>query len=72
MKWIDYRYSPTGHELYSYGPEGVVVDIDENGNFHNTDFVLNNPNGFSFTWLVFIYAMLYKHIENISPMTLMN
>ena len=57
MKWIDYRYSPEGHLLYTYGPEGVVVDIDENGNYHNTEFVLNHPDGFSFTWLVFIYAM---------------
>ena len=57
MKWIDYRYSPEGHLLYSYGPIGVVVDIDEDGNYHNTDFVLNHPDGFSFTWLVFIYAM---------------
>lgn len=57
LKWIDYRYSPEGHLLYTYGPEGVVVDIDENGNYHNTEFVLNHPDGFSFTWLVFLYAM---------------
>ena len=57
MKWIDYRYSPEGYELYTYGPEGVVCYTDENGERHNTEFALNNPDGLALSWLVFIYSM---------------
>ncbi|NLV51359.1 MAG: hypothetical protein GXY20_11780 [Clostridiales bacterium] len=57
MKWIDYRYAPNGWELYTYGPEGVVCYIDDNGVRRNTDWALNHPDGFALTWLVFIYAV---------------
>jgi len=57
MKWIDYRYSPEGWELYAYGPEGVVCYTDENGERHNTDWAVNNPDGLQLTWLVFIYSL---------------
>lgn len=57
LKWLDYRYSPDGWELYAYGPEGVIVYTDENGNRRNTEFALNNPNGQTLSWLVFIYSI---------------
>jgi DNA polymerase III, alpha subunit len=57
MKWIDYRYSPEGYELYTYGPDGIIVYTDENGERHNTDWALNNPDGKALTWLAFIYSM---------------
>jgi putative aldouronate transport system substrate-binding protein len=57
MKWIDYRYSPEGWELYCYGPEGVVCYIDENGERRNTEWALNHPDGFELTWLVFLYSL---------------
>ena len=57
MKWIDYRYSPEGYELYTYGPEGIICYTDENGQRHNTDWALNNPDGKALTWLAFIYSM---------------
>ena len=57
MKWIDYRYSPEGWELYCYGPEGVICYIDENGVRRNTDWAVNNPNGWSLSWLTFIYSL---------------
>ena len=56
MKWIDYHYSPSGWELFSYGPEGLVVYKDENGVRHNTEWALNNPDGIELSGLVSIYT----------------
>ncbi len=55
MKWIDYRYSPSGWELFAYGPEGLIVEKDENGNRRNTDWALSNPDGMDLTALVSLY-----------------
>ncbi len=57
MKWIDYRYSPSGADLYTYGPEGYIIETDANGEKHNTEWALNNPNGWALSWLAFIYSL---------------
>ena len=56
MKWIDYRYSPAGWELFAYGPDGVVVEKDENGNRKNTEWSLSEPDGYDLSALVSIYT----------------
>lgn len=57
MKWIDYRYSPEGADLYTYGPEGYIIETDANGEKHNTEWALANPNGWALSWLTFIYSL---------------
>lgn len=56
MKWVDYRYSPEGWELFAYGPEGKIVEKDANGVRHNTEWALSNPDGMDLTGLVSIYT----------------
>jgi putative aldouronate transport system substrate-binding protein len=57
MKWIDYRYSPEGWELFCYGPEGLVVEKDENGNRRNTEWALSNPDGMDINSLLGLYTV---------------
>jgi putative aldouronate transport system substrate-binding protein len=57
MKWIDYRYSPEGWELFCYGPEGLLVEKDENGNRRNTEYSLSNPDGMDINSLFGLYTV---------------
>ena len=42
--WLDYQYTDDGMALINYGIEGESYTIDEDGNYHLTDAILNNPN----------------------------
>ena len=56
MKWIDYRYSPAGWELFAYGADGIIVEKDANGVRHNTEWSLSEPDGMDLSALVSIYT----------------
>ncbi len=42
-KWLDWFYSEQGSLISSYGVEGETYTIDENGDPHFTDLIVNNP-----------------------------
>ena len=54
--WSDYFFSPEGSDYSSWGPEGITWTQDENGNRMLTDFVLNNPDGITPSWVLNMYA----------------
>jgi len=56
VTWMDWHYSEEGFFLGSYGVEGHLHYIDENGNPMLTDFVMNNPDGISSAWLLIMHA----------------
>lgn len=45
MRFLDYTFSQEGAYTLVAGPRGLCWDFDENGVFHVTDYVLNNPEG---------------------------
>ncbi len=47
IKWCDFWFSEPGANLAMWGVEGLTYDYDENGAPYFTDFVLNNPDGYS-------------------------
>ena len=44
VKLCDYLYSKHGYYGLSYGVEGETYTIDDAGNVHYTDFMINNPD----------------------------
>ena len=56
LKWCDFRYAPNGWELFAYGPEGLVVETDANGNRRNTDWALSKPDGMELAALISVYT----------------
>ena len=56
LKWIDYRFDPTGWELFAYGPEGKVIYKDADGVRHNTDWALSKPDGMELSALMSVYT----------------
>ena len=56
VSWCDWRYSPTGSDLASWGPEGVLWEYDENGVRRATDFAVNNPYGVGYAWCCLFYG----------------
>ena len=44
ITWLDWRYSPAGSMLMSWGPEGVTFEYDEAGNRRLTELIWNNPD----------------------------
>ena len=63
VTWCDWRYSPAGSFLASYGVEGTTWEYDDNGNIRATDFVLSHESGQSFNFLMtlFAYNMFAEH-----------
>lgn len=55
-QFIDWIYSEEGTMLSNFGVEGVSYVLDENGNACFTEEVTNNPNGYSRTDALEIYA----------------
>lgn len=46
MRWLDYFYSEEGSTFLSFGPhEGETYYKGDDGRYHYTDFVHNNPDG---------------------------
>ncbi len=56
VTWCDWRYSPTGSDIISWGPEGVLWQYDDNGKRVATEFALSSPEGVGFGWLVLFYG----------------
>lgn len=48
VKWLDYAYSPEGHNLFNFGVEGESYEMVD-GNPTYTDVILDNPNGLPVT-----------------------
>lgn len=57
VTWLDWRYSPSGSFIVSYGPEGVLWERDENGKVVATEYALNNPDGLAFAWACMFYGL---------------
>lgn len=69
-KWLDYHYSEEGDMLLNWGVEGVSYELDEEGNPHFTDQVLNDPDGLSVDVAIGKYAMVaqmeaYKQSDEV-------
>lgn len=56
VTWCDWRYSPTGSDIISWGPEGVIWEYDEEGKRVATEFAISNPEGVGFAWLCMFYG----------------
>lgn len=48
VKWLDYAYSPEGHNLFNFGVDGESYTM-ENGKPTYTDLILDNPEGLPIT-----------------------
>ncbi len=46
-KWIDFQFSTEGMELNFYGIEGESYTKSADGVYAYTDYIMNNPDGFS-------------------------
>ncbi len=69
-KWLDYHYSDEGDRLMNWGVEGVSYELDENGNPHFTDLVLNDPDGLAVDVAMGKYTMVaqmeaYKQSDEV-------
>ncbi|MBR3058992.1 MAG: hypothetical protein IKG89_00075 [Oscillospiraceae bacterium] len=56
VTWCDWRYSLSGSDLISWGPEGVLWEYDDQGKRVATEFALSEPQGVGFGWLVLFYG----------------
>ncbi|MDD6188504.1 MAG: hypothetical protein PUB32_02855 [Clostridiales bacterium] len=54
--WLDWKWSPEGAEIDNWGIEGLIYNVDENGEKQLSDFVLNNPNGLGTAWVMVLYT----------------
>ncbi|NLV50169.1 MAG: hypothetical protein GXY20_05690 [Clostridiales bacterium] len=57
VTWLDWRFSNTGGDLWSYGVEGETWELNEQGKRQATDFALNNPAGLALSYFLLIYAV---------------
>jgi len=46
-RWLDFLYTKEGIDAKNYGREGETYTVDANGNYQWTDFVMNNPDGYT-------------------------
>ena len=46
--YLNFGYTEGGYEYYNWGVEGETFYIDDEGGYHYTDFVWNNPYGANF------------------------
>ena len=56
VTWMDWQYSYEGFFLGSYGVEGHLHYIDENGKPMLTDWCLNNPDGLNSSFAMIMHA----------------
>lgn len=56
VTWLDWRYSPSGSFIVSYGPEGVLWERDEAGKVVATESAMNNE-GLAFAWACMFYGL---------------
>ncbi len=48
MNYLNFGFTEGGYELYNWGVEGDSFYIDDEGTYHYTDIVWNNPEGIGF------------------------
>jgi len=56
LEMVEFLYSDEGFLLSNYGVEGETYTLDENGDPHYTDLVINNPDGLSYFFASYVYA----------------
>ncbi len=56
LKWIDFRFAPNGWELFTYGPEGLVIEKLADGTRRLTDWAQSKPDGMEIQGLMSIYT----------------
>jgi putative aldouronate transport system substrate-binding protein len=57
ITWLDWRYSPTGSEVMSYGAEGYAWEYNEKGEKQMSELIYNNPEKqYNITMLGMVYA----------------
>lgn len=57
VQWMDYRYTEEGATLANWGVEGVTYELDDKGEKHYTDLIVNNPEGMTATLAQFRYML---------------
>lgn len=57
LSWLDWRYSPTGSDLWDWGLEGEVWNYNEEGKREATEFALHHPDGLSYSYVLLVYAI---------------
>ena len=57
VSWCDWFYSEEGSFHASYGIEGLTYTYNEEGEIRLTDFVQNNPDGISQSWVLAAYGL---------------
>ena len=55
---LDWGYGEEGNRRLNWGVEGVSYELDENGEPHYTELVLNNPDGLSIDAALANYALV--------------
>jgi putative aldouronate transport system substrate-binding protein len=57
VTWLDWRYSPTGAEVMSWGAEGYAWEYNDKGEKEVSDFIYNNPEKqYNVTMLALCYS----------------
>ncbi|MCM3127456.1 extracellular solute-binding protein [Paenibacillus provencensis] len=56
VQWMDYNYSPEGHDLFNFGIEGESYTVDGDS-IKFTDTILNNPDGLTYDQALAGYAL---------------
>ena len=59
VTYADWFYSDEGYFEGNWGPEGVVWQYNDKGERELTDFILNNPGGYSWAILEFSCNVIY-------------
>lgn len=57
LKLFDYFFSEEGAEFCNWGIEGDTFELDEDGEHHYTDKILNNPDNLAFAQAMAYYCM---------------
>ena len=57
VRWCDYWYGEDGQIRIRIGLEGVTYEVEEDGSFKCTDYVMNNPDGLTAAQAIGQYAL---------------
>ncbi|MDD6023172.1 MAG: extracellular solute-binding protein [Oscillospiraceae bacterium] len=56
LDMVEYLFTDDAYLLTNYGVEDVAYTLDENGDPHYTDLIVNNPDGLSYFFASYVYA----------------
>lgn len=56
LSLVDWLFTDEGYLLTNYGIENETYTLDEDGQPHYTDLVINNPDGLSYFFASYVYA----------------